>query len=70
MEAAISYVFTNLLQEDNEDPSVVQRGAVAENCYEESAKRYKMSFVVNTALKMGVGKVAAQVSETRGDDRV
>ncbi|KAJ3640944.1 hypothetical protein Zmor_027476 [Zophobas morio] len=62
VEAAISYVFTNLLQEDNEDPSVVQRGAVAENCYEESAKRYKMSFVVNTALKMGVGKVAAQVA--------
>jgi hypothetical protein len=61
VEAAISYVFTNLLQEDNDDGNVVQRGAFAENNYEDIPKRYKMTFVVNTSLKMGVGKIAAQV---------
>ncbi|XP_044261766.1 probable peptidyl-tRNA hydrolase 2 [Tribolium madens] len=60
VEAAVSYVFTNLLHEDNDDENLVPPGA--ENNVDESPKRYKMTFVVNTALKMGLGKTAAQVA--------
>ncbi|RZC34572.1 peptidyl-tRNA hydrolase 2 [Asbolus verrucosus] len=62
VEAAISYVFTNLLQDSTDDACLVQRGATGDASNEENLKRYKMTFVVNTALKMGVGKIAAQVA--------
>lgn len=61
VEAAVSYVFSNLLQDDNEEPVVVRTGTLAELSQEDYGKHYKMSCVVNTSLKMGVGKTAAQV---------
>lgn len=60
VEAAVSYVFTNLQHEENDEDSYLQHGA--ENSIQDTPKRYKMTFVVNTALKMGVGKTAAQVA--------
>lgn len=62
VEAAISYVFTNLNEELDQAKAVFNVGSTEERYNEdEQAKQYKMTFVVNTSLKMGIGKIAAQV---------
>lgn len=70
MEAAVNYVFTNLVNdteitrnpttndsEDSEDDDDDDGGDDDGRC-----NYFKMTFVVNTSLKMGIGKIAAQVA--------
>lgn len=55
----MNYVFNNEEQNDELPASVVDYNPTAAGS--EDVNFYKMTFVVNSALKMGVGKIAAQV---------
>ncbi|KAJ8920369.1 hypothetical protein NQ315_005234 [Exocentrus adspersus] len=70
LEDAVNYIFN--YQDEQGSPEKTSkrqadgRGEARENSGDESAdeediKCYKMTFVVNTSLNMGVGKIAAQV---------
>lgn len=64
IDEAIDYVYS--APEDLNDTRIISHDfngiSDAENVEdEEDMQYYKMIFVVNTSLKMGVGKVAAQV---------
>lgn len=62
MEAAVGYIFpTSMGIGDN--PPIAHDLELAHEVSEddEPSRSYKMSFIVNHSLKMGVGKIAAQV---------
>ncbi|KAJ8977171.1 hypothetical protein NQ317_003111 [Molorchus minor] len=69
LDDAVNYVFNYQETEQRNAASRLEKASGGleignsedESAEEEDIKCYKMIFVVNTALKMGVGKIAAQV---------
>lgn len=57
IDEAVDYVYSTQ-EELNEITGILESENVED---EEDMQYYKMIFVVNTSLKMGVGKIAAQV---------
>lgn len=66
VEAAATFVFDGAEGDeyglDEEDAGASFDNLNLGDTGEEEEKNYKMVFVVNTSLNMGIGKIAAQVS--------
>ncbi|KAJ8937462.1 hypothetical protein NQ314_011851 [Rhamnusium bicolor] len=70
LDHAVNYVFNSQEYEQETNDITVKRepdgpGGMVDNSGDETVGEevnYKMTFVVNTSLKMGVGKIAAQVA--------
>ncbi|KAG5895380.1 hypothetical protein JTB14_029603 [Gonioctena quinquepunctata] len=64
VDQAVEYIFNNQEEGPENVPGKPQNevsGSEDESFEDEDVQHYKMTFVVNMSLKMGVGKIAAQV---------